>query len=548
VASDGSAKLLIEISKTDIPLGISFHCQKTIIIFRSDEDKFRATRNICRHQGGRFVHFNTGKKCYLKCPNHDWSLNAETMTYENPSNGLKQDELILEVRDKSLAIFEDPPNRPWENFGGMQRTSLQRNEFEIKFYAHACAQIKAGKISIFTDPWLIGPAFVRGWWLAHLPPADWLDQLSTASAIYISHNHSDHLNVPTLKELVQRNPNVLMIAPGFKSRSVEKPLEQLGFKNIIVAEFGKWHTFDPETRLMVLPDSAGRDDSGLLIEFKGHQVLNTVDCANLNNGSLPKNIDALLSSFASGATGFPVCWGEMYDIKKIKSMIERNRLLSLKHFVDTTREVSPRIAIPFAGYFREAHPSDQEVAELNHKNSSLDVPEKIAQEGLESHVWIPRTGVSIDIGFPQDSKNSGIDEPRKLESYEFDKYMAEITEDASCTELNTLNGIKKYFEWAGYRANHVLHIVETDENFKNIVREFMIDFESLEIAKERPKRPHQYSRIRIRSSVFRHVLKRGLPWEDFSIGFQARFYREPDVYELGFWDHFQNMLPSRPAF
>ena len=35
-----------------------------------------------------------------------------------------------------------------------------------------------------------GPAFLRGWWLLHEPPADCLERLAKADAIYISHLHS----------------------------------------------------------------------------------------------------------------------------------------------------------------------------------------------------------------------------------------------------------------------------------------------------------------------------------------------------------------------
>jgi hypothetical protein len=50
--------------------------------------------------------------------------------------------------------------------------------------------------------------------------------------------------------------------------------------------------------------------------------------------------------------------------------------------------------------------------------------------------------------------------------------------------------------------------------------------------------------MKVRTSVFRYVLLNGLPWEEISIGFQARFYREPDIYEFDFWNHFQNFLPE----
>lgn len=47
---------------------------------------------------------------------------------------------------------------------------------------------------------------------------------------------------------------------------------------------------------------------------------------------------------------------------------------------------------------------------------------------------------------------------------------------------------------------------------------------------------------------WRYTLLHGRTWEDLCGGFQARFYREPDVYEFDFWDHFQIHLPhhSRP--
>jgi hypothetical protein len=51
--------------------------------------------------------------------------------------------------------------------------------------------------------------------------------------------------------------------------------------------------------------------------------------------------------------------------------------------------------------------------------------------------------------------------------------------------------------------------------------------------------------MRCRSDVFRYALQEGLPWEEISIGFQARFYREPDVYNADFWNHFQNKLPDK---
>ena len=112
--------------------------------------------------------------------------------------------------------------------------------------------------------------------------------------------------------------------------------------------------------------------------------------------------------------------------------------------------------------------------------------------------------------------------------------------------MQTIQGVERYFQWAGFTGDLVLHVIETNEDFEETSREFFVDFSDLTFLEERPSSPHRYLRMKIRTDVFRHVLRRGLPWDEIMGGFQARFYREPDVYNFDFWDHFQNALPSRP--
>ena len=66
---------------------------------------------------------------------------------------------------------------------------------------------------------------------------------------------------------------------------------------------------------------------------------------------------------------------------------------------------------------------------------------------------------------------------------------------------------------------------------------------------ERPATSHRYLRMRVRADVFRHVLRWGLPWEEITVRFQAWFYREHNVYNLDFWNHFQDkLLSQKPAW
>ena len=84
-----------------------------------------------------------------------------------------------------------------------------------------------------------------------------------------------------------------------------------------------------------------------------------------------------------------------------------------------------------------------------------------------------------------------------------------------------------------------------DEIFAYKKNEFFVDFNNKKVVSSKPDNYNRYLRIKVRSDVFRYILFNGLPWEEFSIGFQARFYREPDNYNFDFWDYFQNNIPVR---
>lgn len=120
----------------------------------------------------------------------------------------------MEVQvDGKVDLFEELISEPWD-FDPMPKEPLPALDFTVRFYAHACVEFRCGSSALFTDPWLVGPAFTRGWWLVHQPSNDRLDRLAAADAIYISHNHSDHLNQHTLKILAARNPRAPVLCPS----------------------------------------------------------------------------------------------------------------------------------------------------------------------------------------------------------------------------------------------------------------------------------------------------------------------------------------------
>ena len=354
----------------------------TSFVHKGSDGNLAATLNRCRHRYGRF---RPGADPILTCSNHGWRLDVSTMHYVEPHQ-LPQDQLVIERDDDgTLRLYDVQPVQPWDS-DLSHPAPLKAGEFTIRFYAHACVEICCGTRSLFTDPWLVGPAFTRGWWLIHHPPEDWLDRLASADAIYVSHNHSDHLNHHTLRLLSQRNPDVPILVPSFDGGSCLREISRLNFNNVSAVDFGVWNPLGPDARFMLLRDAAGRDDSGLLLDYKGHLVLNNVDCSNLNDGVLPNPVDALLTNFASGASGYPVCWEALYSRDTINRKIATNSYSAMQLALMRGQQTGARVVIPFAGYFTEAHPADRKVRFMNRKNAPEEVVALIRERAPGTHL------------------------------------------------------------------------------------------------------------------------------------------------------------------
>ncbi|KAI8483678.1 hypothetical protein Bbelb_386160 [Branchiostoma belcheri] len=368
---------------------------------RNSEEPYKACRNICKHQGGTFVKdVEDSTSGTLRCTKHGWKLDPSTMKYVNPPDSFIQEKLVPEVdEDGRLSLVELTPPEPWDNDARPPQT-VQPGEVQLTFFAHACMELKLGDRTMFFDPWLTGPAFARGWWLLHEPPADWLERLSRADLIYISHVHSDHLSYPTLALLSERNPDI-PIYVGDTSMPVFCKLEQSGVRlNIIhVCRFGVWQEINADLRFMILMDGVHPDmDTCILVDYKGHWILNTVHCTQPNGGRLPKNVDIMMSDFAGGASGFPMTFsgGRYTDEWKAKFIAtERKKLLYYK--TQVVRDVNPKVYCPFAGYFVEAHPGDRYIRDTNTKNSGEQLNSLINRYSDHIITWTPQPGAILDL-------------------------------------------------------------------------------------------------------------------------------------------------------
>lgn len=533
---------------------------KCYIIYKS-QDGFRACKNQCKHQGGLFIKdIEDLDGRTVKCTKHNWKLNVSTMQYVNPPDSFMQDELEVEVQeDGSLQLLELDPEDPWLK-DSREPLELQPGEVQVTYLTHACMELQLGSCRFLFDPWLQGPAFARGWWLLHEPPADWSNRLCGADLIYISHMHSDHLSYPTLKVLSERRPD-MPIYVGDTSRPVFWYLEQSGVKltNINVTPFGVWQNVNEDLRFMILMDGVHPEmDTCIIVQYKGHMILNTVDCTRPNGGRLPQNTALMMSDFAGGASGFPMTfYGGKYTDSWKAQFVKNERKKLLNYKASLVKSLQPRVYCPFAGYFVEAHHSDRYIKETNTKNSAADLNALINKLAPEVKTWTPQPGAVLDLGLalrdPSDSRAvSGPPADIKVlkDSWDFELYVNEQNSAISADIFTHPEWIQFYYTWAGFNNyNLVVRVIETNDDFQPFPNgfDYLVDFSDLTFPDKRPDREHSYLELKNRVGVMRWVVLNGRLWDDLYIGFQNRISREPDIYHHKFWNHFQIELPlQRP--
>ena len=381
---------------------------------------------------------------------------------------------------------------------------------QVNFWTHACAELVCGRKRLVTDPWCIGPAFMGGWLLKHQPPKDWLDRLASADAIYISHTHSDHMNPTTLRALAKENRNAPIYIPKFDSGSTEKAIAPYGFTNVHVVPLGAWVDLGESVSFQMLPDTSGRDDSGLVVRHGQETLVDVVDAPNLNAGVLPCGIDWLLAPFASGGSSYPLCYLEQYEESVVKERLGKLRDVALKSLIRLVNITEPKNLLPFAGYYLEADPA---LTALNGKNSPESIKSSFRWTHPDLEVHLPRS--------------------QRQEHREYGPPYPSV-------DVN----LAEYFDWAGWKGDLLLCIEEMDQNLRRTIDRHFVDFSKGTVTKGEPVSPGRYLNMKVRRQEFRYALAHGLGWEELATGFHCRFWRNPDAYEVDFWDHFQNHLPK----
>ena len=462
---------------------------------------------------------------------HSWRLNLNTLAYDN--SHVCKEPLDYQTIDKKHIIL--PKQK--RSLKNPYLSDQSSGECSVRWLNHASVYFKCDEISILTDPWLFGPAFMTGWWLSEPSAIEAVELLKNVDYIFISHNHPDHLHPETLS-LIEKNKPI--IVADFTTKSTEKFLSALGFTNIIPLPFNTIYKITTNVQISVLKSGDFRDDSGLYLSLNRNQMLLTVDSNILNANVLPQDIDLLMTSFAGGASGFPLCF-ENYTNKEKQAITRRNKLAIRSSVISYLEHTKPKNYMPYAGMFAEYAERDQFILQSNAKNSAQTY-QSIAEQAGANFIKPEKNKVLFFKKGILQIKQIQID-LLPVENYQF--YIDQYKHDYPYSSKKII----AYLEKSEFYGNHLVQFIPTNDDFDQIVNDIIYaDFKNQKfqvITEENLISSAQGIKVMklfIRAEVLACIVENKLPWEDFSIGFQMRVERSPNEYESDLWYHFTNNL------
>ncbi|MDB4278397.1 MBL fold metallo-hydrolase [Deltaproteobacteria bacterium] len=277
----------------------------------------------------------------------------------------------------------------------------------VHYLNHASLLVEVGGVRMLFDPWLEGTAFSGGWGLRYDNP-EAVQLGATATHLWISHWHSDHLHAPTLSKIAQLNPDMVVLANVSANFSMVDRMESFGFRD--VRPIGERQSIELNGQTTCCRYPTAGIDNMLHIASGSWSILNYNDC-NLPAKaiqSLRKHmgpIDLLFTNYNHA--------GKLFDV-----VDDETRKEQLSEVLELTLDaLEASRVVPFASnhYYRAEVSADQNASMLD-----FDDLENLA--GSDERYVILRIGDQATFDAPTSVRVSAREPalvPQKLEVHDY---------------------------------------------------------------------------------------------------------------------------------
>ena len=145
---------------------------------------------------------------------------------------------------------------------------------KLTFVNHAGFFLETAGTSIWCDPWTHGKVVNN---CCSLYSPSWNVPFERVEYVWISHEHPDHFNFPTLKSIPEsERKRITVLYQRHSSPRVADALKKMGFEKI--RELPQYGWVDLKRGVRILCGSVGTMDSFLCVKSEGECILNLNDC------------------------------------------------------------------------------------------------------------------------------------------------------------------------------------------------------------------------------------------------------------------------------
>lgn len=139
--------------------------------------------------------------------------------FQNPEPiEIKQSDILKWRQERAVKKNPHPPKGGYDEFKNLwwQKADFKATDDDAVWWlGHSTLLFKVGKQTILTDPVFshrISPITFAGP-TRHTPAATTVQDLPNIDVVVISHDHYDHLDLPSIKALIKRFPNIEFLVP-----------------------------------------------------------------------------------------------------------------------------------------------------------------------------------------------------------------------------------------------------------------------------------------------------------------------------------------------